>query len=561
MMLQDITDHQNSREALRQNAKRLEILRRADQIILSGGSPEELTSTLLPYICQLASCRVANALAFDRDSGEATILGILIDNEFQFGKNGITFSLDGTWPLEDLAQGEMITSENISNFSSTLTLLGLSQAHGVRFVINLPMVANNELLGVLNLGFEDQLDLETNQRETINQMAGELAIGIQQVRLHQELQSYAAQLEQKVIQRTSDLQESKERLRIILEAAIFGMALLDNQGHIEVSNPALHRLTGYTESELNCLEFSSLFHLDDLQTNQELQSALTSSGIGVSQAELRYICKDGQARWSKLTVSRVEEAGEDSSWLAVAVMEDITEQKKLQESLARTERLTLVGRLGTSLAHEINNPLQAVIGCLGLAEETLETDSEARNYLEIAMQELERAAGIVTQLRDLGRDTGANTRELVNLNAFIEKILVLIRKRCQNQGVQVSWAPAGDLPPIYLTPEHMQQVLLNIVLNALDAMPSGGQLQISTIPTGQPDGASVSVADNGVGIPSDKLEQIFEPFYSSRSDGLGLGLFISKKIVAEHGGHIQVESEPGKGSTFTLWLPYNSHES
>jgi signal transduction histidine kinase len=137
---------------------------------------------------------------------------------------------------------------------------------------------------------------------------------------------------------------------------------------------------------------------------------------------------------------------------------------------------------------------------------------------------------------------------------------VLTRKRCQIQGVQLEWEPASGLPPIPVTPDRMQQVLLNIVLNALDAMPEGGCLRVITASTTQPIGVSISIADSGVGIPNDKLEQIFEPFYSNRPDGLGLGLFISKKIVSEHGGRIQVESEPGKGSIFTLWLPCDSSD-
>jgi two-component system sensor histidine kinase HydH len=239
----------------------------------------------------------------------------------------------------------------------------------------------------------------------------------------------------------------------------------------------------------------------------------------------------------------------------VAILEDITEKKSIQESLARTERLALAGRLGTSLAHEINNPIQTVIGCLGLAEEMLEDGSDVHRYLDIAMQELERTADIVTQLRDLGRESKPRPKVPTDLNAFIEKILMLIKKRCQTQNVQVEWQPDATLPPIKLVPERMQQVWLNLLLNALNAMEKGGRLIVSTLPTSQPEGVVINVRDTGAGIEPGMLAHIFEPFRSSRPEGLGLGLYISKSIVEEHGGRIEAESVPGEGATFTVWLP------
>jgi signal transduction histidine kinase len=237
------------------------------------------------------------------------------------------------------------------------------------------------------------------------------------------------------------------------------------------------------------------------------------------------------------------------------MMEDITEEKLTQKALLRAERLAIAGRLGASLAHEINNPLQSVLGSLGLAEEMLEDGSEVRRYLEIAMEELERAAGIVTQLRDLGRESDVGEMELVDLNELVEKTLVLTRKRCQNRGVEVVWEPQSDLPLIRLAPGRIQQVLLNLVLNAVEAMPEGGLLQVNSIFTSQPEGVRISFADNGVGIDPGRIDQVFEPFFSTRPDGLGLGLYISKKIVEEFEGHIDVESRVGEGATFKVWLP------
>ena len=119
----------------------------------------------------------------------------------------------------------------------------------------------------------------------------------------------------------------------------------------------------------------------------------------------------------------------------------------------------------------------------------------------------------------------------------------------------MEWKPYTRLPSIPMIPERIQQVLLNLVLNAVGAMPDGGSLRVSTAPALQPGGVRIIISDNGVGIQPNRLSRIFEPFYSNRTEGLGLGLFISKKIVDEHNGRIEVESQPGEGTTFTVYLP------
>ena len=132
---------------------------------------------------------------------------------------------------------------------------------------------------------------------------------------------------------------------------------------------------------------------------------------------------------------------------------------------------------------------------------------------------------------------------------------MLTRKQCQERGVEVEWRPAGDLPALKLVPDRMQQVFLNLLLNALDAMPDGGRLRVSTGCAGEQAQVWIAFADTGRGIAPDALPHIFDPFYTTKSEGLGLGLYITRNIVEEHGGRIEVESLLGEGTTFTVWLP------
>jgi PAS domain S-box-containing protein len=233
------------------------------------------------------------------------------------------------------------------------------------------------------------------------------------------------------------------------------------------------------------------------------------------------------------------------------------QRQRAQEALIEAERLAVVGRLAASVAHEVNNPLQAVIGCLGLATEALDEGQDAAPFLDVALGELKRAARTVRQMRDLGRRE-EGPRELAGVGELVESVLVLTRKQAQYRQVEVTWEAADSLTPVPIVRDHIQQVFLNLVLNAIDAMPTGGALRIQAVQTEEPAGVRVSFADTGVGIASEEVDRVFEAFHSTKEQGLGLGLYVSRNIVQEHGGRIDVESTPGRGTTFTVWLPAES---
>lgn len=358
-----------------------------------------------------------------------------------------------------------------------------------------------------------------------------------------------------VRQLMGDLQHSEARFRTIFENSILGWALLNLAGEIVDSNPALQVMLGYSREELDGKTFDIYSHPADAEMDRKLHLALATGEVGDYQQEKRFVRKDGQVRWGRLIVSLVHIAKGQEPRFALAMLEDITERKNNQDFLLRAERLAIVGRLGASLAHEINNPLQAALGCLGLAEEALEDGTDVRRYLAVAMEELERTASVVSRLRNLVREPEKREKHPADLNALLEKTLVLIRKRCRDQGVEVKWNRTADVSLVSMVAENMQQVFLNLMLNAVEAMPEGGQLRVSTTRVDQPQGMRITFADRGKGIEPDLLSNIFEPFYSTRPEGMGLGLYISKKIVEDHGGRLEVESRVGKGSKFSVWLP------
>ncbi|MGC9335836.1 MAG: sensor histidine kinase, partial [Anaerolineae bacterium] len=188
-------------------------------------------------------------------------------------------------------------------------------------------------------------------------------------------------------------------------------------------------------------------------------------------------------------------------------------------------------------------------------EESLAEGGEVSRYLEVAREELRRAARIVTQLRDLHRHTEAENARPTDVNALLGRVLVLAEKELADRDIEVVWEKGSDLVPLMLVPDRIQQVILNIVLNAKDAMPAGGLLRIATSRSEEPDGVCISFTDTGAGIAEDDLEYIFDAFFSTKAEGLGLGLYVTRRIVEEHRGRVTAESKLGEGTTFTVWFP------
>lgn len=229
-----------------------------------------------------------------------------------------------------------------------------------------------------------------------------------------------------------------------------------------------------------------------------------------------------------------------------------------QAQLLQSAKLAAVGELAASVAHEINNPLYAARNSLYLVEQDLPPDAPQRPFLDIAQNELGRIARIITRMRDFYRPA-RDELEPTDINALLLETIDLVQTHLRHGHVTASTDISPGIPSIIAHSDQLRQVFLNLILNACDAMPDGGTLQISSALTLDEDEQlrmiAVRIADNGVGIPAEHLARLFEPFYTTKPQGTGLGLAISAHIATQHGGQINVESTAGVGSTFTVLLP------
>jgi len=246
--------------------------------------------------------------------------------------------------------------------------------------------------------------------------------------------------------------------------------------------------------------------------------------------------------------------------MAERLMQRERELKESQDILRRADRLSSLGLLTAGLAHEIRNPLVAIRTFTQLLPERYEDAEFREGFQGLALKEVDRICGLINDLLSFARPSRPNVAE-ENLNDVVDSIARILETEAKEKGVEIIRNYDANLPKVWIDREQMKQVFMNVVLNAIQAMKEGGSLFISTRALTKEEAGEngvflqVEIRDTGVGIPEENLEHIFDPFFTSKDEGSGLGLSISHQIVQEHGGYIVVESTVGKGTTFFINLP------
>ncbi|MDH5695202.1 MAG: ATP-binding protein [Dehalococcoidia bacterium] len=362
------------------------------------------------------------------------------------------------------------------------------------------------------------------------------------------------------------LKRSEERLRTLVESGLDFLMIVNSDGTIRFASLSIERRLGYKPEELIDKNAFELIHQQDLPDFGDVFTELVHNP-GVSQRiELRLQHKDGS--WHA-----IEGVGRNllNDPLVAGVVincHDVTErkqaeerEKQLQKELNLASRLASVGRLAAGIAHEINNPLTAI---LGFSQRLLRksTDAKVNRDLEIIRSEAQRAANVVENLLTFARRREPK-KEYSDINDIVQKALQLRAYELKTNNIEVVTDLAPSSPKAMVDFHQIQQVFLNLILNAEQAMSEasrGGKLTIKTQDI--KDYIRISFTDDGLGIPAEHLDKVFDPFFTTRGEGsgTGLGLSVCHGIVAEHGGRIYARSKPGKGTTFFVELPITTEE-
>lgn len=534
--------------------ERLGLLREIGRAVLDAQSVDRTAAAALQAFRRLVLCLRASVALFDFEADEVVLLATHSDSELRL-RSGARAQLSRALFLGDSPQGQPYLVADLSAVPFTHPWVELLRSEGVRGYASLPLTTGGQVFGALTFGLAHPGPPPPESLEIAADVADNLAVAITDARLHEQSQRRTEELEARVAARTAALRVSEARSRAIFEASPIGILLASPGGRILEANPALQGLVGYGEGELRAMTLPDLMRAGEGRHELSRRlAAVRGDRAAAFSSESALTRKDGHTIWVHMTLASVR-ASPDTDDLVVAMIEDVTEARKTQAALVHAEQLAITGRLGASLAHEINNPLQSIIGCLGLADETLADTPEAGRYLAVAREELRRVARTVAQLRDLQGMAEPEVAELTDINGILGQLLTLNAQQCAQQGIEVAWRPARRLPPLFVAPDRIRQVCLNLLLNAMDAMPDGGMLAVRTARTRRPAGVRVTIQDTGEGMPPAVVARVFEPFYSTKKKGLGLGLFTSRSIIEGHGGTIAIRSHPGRGTKFEVWLP------
>ncbi|MHC4221966.1 MAG: two-component system sensor histidine kinase NtrB [Planctomycetota bacterium] len=337
-----------------------------------------------------------------------------------------------------------------------------------------------------------------------------------------------------------------DRASSIIRSLPIGIIAFDADLRITQANPQAARLIKLTDS----IDKSLADGTDEqIWANwaDQLKSAISTAKVSRFDS-VSYTAND-QTRLLRIICSPMKPVG------GIVLVEDVTEEGNIQKRLANAERLAAVGKIASKVAHELNNPLDGILRYINLAIRIIEAEKleKPKEYLLQSRQGLMKMVNIVGELLEFSRNTYIFQPEFVDLEQLINEAVKIMGSRASESGVKISVKYAARIPKI--RSGNLFQVFCNIIKNALDAMPDGGQLSISTRSI---DGTvAVEFSDTGTGFVTKDGDVIFEPFFTTKEKGkgTGLGLAISKDIVEKYEGRITAQSAPGKGSIFTIYLP------
>jgi two-component system, cell cycle sensor histidine kinase and response regulator CckA len=363
------------------------------------------------------------------------------------------------------------------------------------------------------------------------------------------------------------LRESEERFRATFEQAAAGMGYTTLEGRYVRVNQRFCDIVGYTRDELLARTFQDITHPDDLERDLLAQRQLLAGELQTLAREKRYLHKDGSVVWIDLTVSMLREPSGEPKYL-IAVVQDITARKQLEQELFHAQRMEGVGQLAGGIAHDFNNLLTVISGRSHLALEKLQPADPLRRDLDLIQKTAKRAAALTRQLLAFSRKQVLQPR-VVDPNDMVDNSTNLL-KRLIGENIELVFVPAPAIGRVRVDPGQLEQVIINLAVNARDAMPGGGRLTIETSNitldagyaarhVGVTSGPYVmlAVSDGGVGMDAPTRARIFEPFFTTKGPGKGTGLGLATVygIVKQSSGHIRVYSEPGVGTVFKIYLP------
>jgi len=409
-----------------------------------------------------------------------------------------------------------------------------------RSILCLPLVRQGALVGLLYLENALASHIFTPDRARLLELlASQAAISLENTRLY------------------GDLQQREAKIRRLVDANIIGILIIDLGGQIIEANDAFLRMVGYAREDLvSGMRWTDLTPPEWRAGDAKRVDEVTLAGT-LQPFEKEYFRKDGSRLPVLVGVARIEDTGNQ----AVAFVIDLTERKRAEAELVHANRVATMGQLTASIAHEVNNPIAALLMNAETAVRWLDREppnsERAKPLIDRAISDGKRAADIVSRIHNFSKKAPMQKERFAAKDAILEA-MGLTRVATSDHGVLVKMQLSEGLPPIWGDRVQFQQVTLNLIMNAIEAMSGVSEgpreLLISTSEF-EPAGVLISVSDSGPGLPQTNPERLFEAFYTTKSKGLGMGLSICRSIVEAHGGRLWATRNEPRGAVFCMMLP------
>ena len=508
----------------------LSALREMMQKVRAATTLEEALNSILDIVASLVWSDESRLLTVNTERGTMTVRAAR--GERGPSQIGAELPLSGdslaAQALRERAErAALIVSEHLEDSDQPASRLAL------------PLVIGDELTGVLTM--ESRIpDLYTEESVKMLHL-----VASQAVTIYREMSSLRA------LTRYTDN---------ILRSIAAGVITVNQNGQVATWNRRAEEIVGLRAEEIvgrDYRTFVEMLQVDPVVRGETMRMLELTAQTGkvFTRNQLCYRSLQGDETYVNLSASQLK--SESGEYLGVVVVfEDITGEVHMKEEVERVRRLAETGQLAANIAHELRNPLASIKGAAQLLRNDLPADyvAEHGEFLDMIVDEVNGLNRMTSEFLEFSRAPSLEMRSL-DVNALLGRSLQFMNTYLSGHEVTVSQALDDDLPPLWADKSQLEQVVKNIVINAVQAMPHGGHITASTRYFAASQIAEISFTDTGVGILPEKIEQIWTPFFTTKTKGTGLGLAIARKIVETHGGRLSVKSTPGHGSTFTFHLP------
>lgn len=536
-IIRDVTEKLHTERALHAYLERLESVHDVELAIRAARSLHEIAAAALGRLARLVPCQRASIMAFEERTGRAEILATHGSSELP---DRLTLMMPPAEVIRarlDLAR-EVVCHDDLAEVETRDAMLSLALQHGMRSAVVVPLVAEDRLLGALHIASPTPGAFSPEHREIAAELGGQLAVALHEAGLR------------------ASLEQERQKLTTLVEQLPDGVVLLDHDRRILIANDlglALLAILGCSGQDSSAA--------DDGTTITELVEGRTD-GLPLE------LTIDGPPRYVIEVRSRPFQRGAAATdW--VLILRDVTAERTATQRLEQQHRLALFGQLAGGLAHDLNNVLTAIVTLPEILLQEASLDPRVRHALEVIEDQGKRGATLVRKMLDFSR-LSATERQPIRILPFLHDIGRLLRRILpETIVIEINGQAATEIV-VDADATQLQQVLLNLAVNARDAMPDGGTLTLAArslevshdayrpVPDlGDGEYFWLTVHDTGCGIAREHLSLVFEPFFTTKpvGEGTGLGLAQVYGLIKQHGGVVSVDSTLGQGTTFHIFLP------